>query len=282
MGKCKFCNQSAGLFKNRHKECEEKYNNGKKEIIRLIETKIVKATDYPNLRTDIENISKNSFIESIEVNELITLGFDNAVEKFLDDSVLSKDEEKRLNEFVETIFPNETQENCETILDKNGSLEKVIKATIIRDITEGIVPETKINAGQLPFVFQEGEKLIWVFHSVKYFEQIVKTHFREGSEGASIKVAKGIYYRTHAFKGYPVHEQGMKYLDLGLFAITDKQIYFSSSNKTLTIPFGKIGSIQPYEDGIGIHDDESTAKPNVFKGLDGWFTYNIAINLIQK
>jgi len=282
MGKCKYCNQSVGLLKSKHKDCEEKYNKGKNQIIGLIETTIVKATDYPNLRTDIENISKNNFIKSSEVNELITLGFDNAVDRFLDDSILSKDEEKRLNEFVETIFPNETQEHCETILDKNGSLEKVIKATIIRDITEGIVPETKINAGQLPFDFQESEQLIWVFHNVKYFEQTVKTHFREGSRGVSIKVANGVYYRTNAFKGYPVHEQRMKYIDLGVFAITNKHIYFSSSNETFKIPFGKIETIQPYEDGIGIHNDETTAKPHVFKGLDGWFTYNVVSNLNQR
>lgn len=282
MGKCKYCNQSAGFLKNKHKECEERYNNGKKDIIGLIETTIIETTDYPNLKNDIEIISINSFIDKSETNDLISKGFDNVVEKFLDDGVLSKDEEERLNEFVKTYFKDETQETCQSVLDKNGSLQRVIKATIIRDITEGIVPNPKVTTGQLPFIFQKSEKLIWVFYNVKYFEQITKTHYRGGSQGVSIKIAKGVYYRTNAFKGYPVQEQELKYLGSGIFAITDKHIYFSSPNKTFKTPYTKMITIQPYEDGIGIHKDGATAKPQVFKGIDGWFTYNIISNLTQN
>lgn len=282
MGKCKYCNQHAGFLKSKHKACNAKYKNGKKDVVELIEKKIIDATDYPNLINDIKIISTNCFIDKSEINDLISLGFDNVVEKFLADGVLSKDEEERLNEFVKTYLKDETPETRKLIFDKKGSLQKINKATIIRDLAEGIVPDTKITTEQLPFIFQKSEKFIWAFYQVKYFEQITKTHYRGGSQGVSIKIAKGVYYRTNAFKGYPVQEQELKYLGSGIFAITDKHIYFSSPNKTFKTPYTKMITIQPYEDGIGIHKNGATAKPQVFKGIDGWFTYNIISNLTRN
>jgi len=281
MGKCKYCHQEAGFLKSKHKACEEKNNNGKKNIVGLIESTITTTTDFQNLQKDVELISESSYIGMNEVQELIAFGFDNAVEKFLEDGILSKEEEERINEFVNTFFNTENQENYNKILNKKGTVNKVIKSSIIRNITEGVIPETRIVTEQLPFIFQKTEKLIWVFYNVKYFEQVTKTHYRGGSHGASIRIAKGVYYRANSFKGYPVKEQEMKYIDSGIFALTSKHVYFYSSNKTFKIPFGKIITIQPYEDGIGLQKDGASSKPQVFKGIDGWFVFNIVNNLNQ-
>jgi hypothetical protein len=37
--------------------------------------------------------------------------------------------------------------------------------------------------------------------------------------------------------------------------------------------------MDPYEDGIGLQKDGATAKPLIFKNIDGWFTYNAISNL---
>lgn len=34
----------------------------------------------------------------------------------------------------------------------------------------------------------------------------------------------------------------------------------------------------PFEDGVGIHRDAQTAKPQIFLTGDGWFTYNLLAN----
>jgi hypothetical protein len=73
----------------------------------------------------------------------------------------------------------------------------------------------------------------------------------------------------------------MKYLDTGILALTNKHIYFASERKTFRTPYNKIISMNPYENGIGIQKEGVTAKPQVFKGIDGWFTYNVVSNLTQ-
>lgn len=274
MGKCKYCGQKAGFLSSKHKDCESKNKFGKIEIIRLIQDTIVNTNDYQKLKADVEKIAFDSYIKPDDFYPLYTLGFDNAVEKFLEDGILSPDEEEKVGEFREQL--NLPQK----ILDKNGSLEKVVKASLLRDLTEGNIPESKINfQGHIPFNFQKTEKLIWIFQGIEFYEQITRTQYRGGYSGVSIRVAKGVYYRTGAFKGNPVKIEEMKYIDTGLFALTNKHVYFASSNKNFRIQLGKIITMDPYEDGIGFQKDGATARPQIFKNIDGWFTYNAISNL---
>ena len=37
-----------------------------------------------------------------------------------------------------------------------------------------------------------------------------------------------------------------------------------------------------YDDGFGIIRDAQTAKPQTFRTGDGWFAYNLAVNLSQQ
>lgn len=274
MGKCKYCGQKAGFLNSKHKECEEKYKKGKNDIICLIERTIIDLNNLQSLKMNVEKLANDNYIPSTEIDQLYTNGFDNAIEKFLDDGVLTKEEEEKVEEFIKQL--NLTQE----ILDKNGSLQRLNKASIIREITEGNIPEARMKIqGHLPFNFHKDEKLIWLFQNVEFFEQRTKTQYRGGYSGVSIKIAKGVYYRTGGFKGHPVKVEEMKFIGKGIFAITNKHVYFASSSKSIKIPFSKIITIYPYENGIGLQKDGATAKPQIFKNIDGWFTYNVISNL---
>jgi hypothetical protein len=212
-----------------------------------------------------------------ELNDLYIAAYDNAVEKILDDGVLTEDEEESLSEFKKKLNLDQS------LLDKNGSFIKVGKAIIIRDLTEGKMPNVNLNiVGNLPFVFQKDEKVIWLFQGVEFYEQHTRTEYQGGSVGASIRVMKGLYFRTSSFKGHPVQTQEMKYVDTGMLAITNKYIYFASSLKNFRIEFGKIITMTKYEDGIGLQKDGVSAKPRIFKNLDGWFAYNAISNLNKK
>ena len=38
---------------------------------------------------------------------------------------------------------------------------------------------------------------------------------------------------------------------------------------------------EPFSDGFGIMRDAQSAKPQVSRTGDGWFAYNVAVNLAQ-
>jgi hypothetical protein len=276
MGNCTYCGLKAGFLKSKHAECESKFIESKKKIVLFITESITKDSDFNILDDAVHLIANTNFIKPEELDDLYTNGFDKAVELFLDDGILSVDEEEKITKFKK--YYNFSQ----NVLDKNGSLQKVIKSSILREIQNGNIPEQKISIqGTLPFLLQKGESVIWIFQNVEFYEMRSKTVYQGRSNGVSIRVAKGLYYRTSAFKGNPVKIEQMQHISNGILALTNKNLYFSSSSKSIKLPFNKILTLDPYEDGVGIHKDGINSKPQVFKGLDGWFTYNLISCLNQ-
>ena len=273
MSICKFCGQKAGLFKSVHKECEAANSNGKVTIINKISQAIEATTDFSSFDTELIEIARTAYIQKEDLNELYGLGFDNAVESFLDDGVISPEEEQKISNFKNHFTLDEST------LDKKGSLQKIVKSLILRDVLDGKIPARLNISGTLPFLLQKDESVIWVFQSVEFYEQRTKTTYQGRSQGVSIKIAKGLYYRTGSFKGNPVTSEQMTLLGNGILALTNKNLYFASSTKTLKIPYNKLISITPYSDGIGAQKDGASSKPQIFKNLDGWFTYNLISNL---
>jgi len=276
MGKCIYCGQKAGLFSDKHKECEQKYLNGQSEIVKLIESTIVEADDFSNLKADIEKIATECYIPTTRFDNLFTKGYDKAVEKFLEDGIITKEEEEKLDKFQEQL------QLSQGVVNKNNSLAKVTQAAIVRELSEGTIPEDRFGyEGILPVNFQKGEKLIWLFPAVEFYEQRIKTHYEGGYSGVSFRVARGVSVRTGGFRGNPVKTEEMKYITTGDFIVTTKSLYFSSSSKSVKLPLQKILRIEPYRDGIGLQKDTATAKPQVFKGLDGLFVYDVVTHLNQ-
>ena len=222
---------------------------------------------------DIENIKDVLGDEEVE-KIVLENSFDKIVECFLEDDLLSENEENRLIYFIE--YFKFSQED----LNKNKSYEKVILASILRSITEGIIPEKiRVVEGTIPFNLNKNEKMIWIFQDTDYYEDTVKCTYQGNSNGISMKVAKGVYYRIGNFKGQTIETKILKYIGRGFLGFTDKHIYFYSYDKSFRIPYSKIVTILPYEEGVRIQKEGVTAKPQIFNNINGWFVYNLIINL---
>ena len=69
--------------------------------------------------------------------------------------------------------------------------------------------------------------------------------------------------------------------DTGTLGLTTKHLYFSGSRKKFRVRYDRIVSFDTFSDGFGIMRDAQTAKPQTFITGDGWFVYNLAVNLAQ-
>ncbi len=275
MANCIYCGKPAGFLKSVHKECEEKYENGKKEIISSIENFESQKNNLSNLKNKVDDIAKSSFINNKNLKSLIISGWEKAVEKAFENNLLTEEEENSLENIID-LFSLSKEE-----LDKNGSFTKLVQGSVLRDIMEGKIPERMQVQGVLPFNLQKTEKLVWVFQNVDYYEEKTRTRYVGGTRGVSIRVAKGLYFRTGGFRGERVQTSQTVHADTGLLGITNKHIYFAGSIKRFRIKYDKIVTFEPYSDGIGIQKDNATAKPQLFITGDGWFIYNLVTNLAQ-
>ena len=89
------------------------------------------------------------------------------------------------------------------------------------------------------------------------------------------------YYRPSTFRSRPIEWDETVHADTGLLGLTTKHIHFAGRKKKFWVPYDRIVSFDPYDDGFGIMRDAQTARPQTFRTGDGWFVYNLATNLAQ-
>jgi len=226
-------------------------------------------------QTSLSSLINHFSLDQDSVNSLLASGYESAVEHAFEDGILSEEEEEALSNFSDAFNLDKN------LLDRNGAFSRLVKGCALREVMEGNIP-SRINInGTLPFNFQKNEQLVWLWQGVDYYEQKKRTQYVGGSQGFSVRIAKGLYYRAGAYKGRRIEYDETVHADTGLFGVTDKHIYFSGQNKSFRIRLDKIVTFEPYEDGIGVQRDAATAKPQIFVNNDGWFTHNLITNIAQ-
>jgi len=275
MGICKYCQKPAGFLRSKHRECQNRFDEGEAEIVALIDKAMTPSGEIKNLKSAIRQVASISKIDDLDVNDLVVEGWEQAVETAFDDGILTEEEEAKLTE-MQQLFDLPQDE-----LDLNGAYSKVVKGAVLRQVLEGKLPTNFKVDGYLPFNLQKSEKLVWLFQDVDYYEEKTKTRYVGGSQGVSVRVAKGLYYRTGAFKGERVQTSETMHLDTGLMGLTNKHIYFVGSAKRFRINYNKVMAFEPFSDGISVQKDAQTAKPQSFITDDGWFTFNLVTNLAK-
>jgi len=275
MANCIYCGTSTGFFQKNHKKCKQQHEYGQSKIVSSVSQAGSQKTDLPQLEIQIDRIAETSHIGLIEMKALLIAGWENAVEAAFDDGILTEEEETALSDLKQHF------ELTQNELDRNGAFSQMVKGAVLRDVLNGDLPERIQIAGNLPFNLKKTEKLVWLFQDVDYYEEVDRTRYIGGSQSVSIRIAKGLYYRTGAFKGERVQTPETVHIDTGLLGVTSKHIYFSGSAKSFRIAFNKIVSFEPFSDGIGVQRDTATAKPQSFYLGDGWFAYNLITNLAQ-
>ena len=273
MGTCLHCGQPAGFLRSKHPGCAEKYERGWAEMVELARQAALGESTPDDLKAKLARIAESNYIPSSRIREALVSGWEKAVEHFLEDGNLEPTEEQRLTAFKDGLSLVQAD------LDGQGAYTKLVKASVLRELMEGKIPQRVKVSGNLPFILQKTEQLVWVFPDVTYYEDRTRRQFVGGYQGVSFRIAKGVYYRVGGFRGTPVETTERTHMGTGILGVTNKHIYFSGGMKTFRIRHDKIISVVPFSDGVGIQRDGATAKPQTFVTGDGWFTYNMLMNV---
>lgn len=282
MATCTICGKAAGLFKSKHPACVAQENRRAADMQHrqtAIQRSVVAAVLEPSEASRIADCIKNEVDAKIlspgAIREAIVKGWCESVARCLEDGVIDEEEEQRLIVFKDGFKLTEEE------LDKEGAHTRVVQSAVIRDLLNGVLPERMQLTAPLPINLEKGEKVIWVFSGCDYLEDRTKREYQGGSRGVSIRVMRGVYYRVGAFKGSSVNSTERIHVDTGKVYLTNKHVYFAGPQKSLRVPYAKIVSFLPFDDGFGLIRDAQTAKPQIFKTGDGWFAYNLVTNVAQ-
>lgn len=279
--KCIYCEKRCTVFTKAHKSCRVKYqestdyiDNEVEEYFKRFSEENFKNVDEYYSDKEFSNLEKIAEEGFVNLYLKLTTLLNQKVEYFLEDGVLTVNEESFLAHFIEQFNLNQA-----SYLDSFKIKNKIVKASILRNLYEEKPMKSRIKLdGNLPFKFLNKEFLVYLDHKVEYFEKRIKTTYEGGSDGISVKLMKGVYYRKSKFRGHPVKTLKTVPVGTGMLAITNLHIYFSSSNKNFRIRYDRIVSISPFEDAIGVQKEGVSSKPLTFKNIDGWFYYNFIKN----
>lgn len=274
MGACTYCSQPAGLLRSAHKECEQQHTAAQAAIQRAVVQSIMHHGDASQVRSKVLPLARQGFVRTNELDGLMVDGWRQALDACLEDGLLTVAEEAALVNFASKtgLMPDISRLPAYGLLNKAGQL---------RDLGEGKVQSRMTFNEPTGLNLQKGEVLIWAFPGTEYLEDRERREMVGVSQGVSVRLVKGVYYRVGAFKGRPVVRQERVNLGMGTLYVTTKHVYFSGSQKSLRVPYSKIVSYQQYSDGIGLVRDAATAKPQIFVTNDGWFTFNL-VNLVSQ
>lgn len=274
MGECRFCHKDAGFLKKEHDECRRKYDEACSSVSRTIEQCFSTKTDFYTKANEVNAALTKGMIQGEDKDKLYVACLDKAVESYLGDNIISDSEYQMITRFVQ--FSGMPQ----TAINANHSLDKVVQSQVLNEILNGRVPTQRFSiAGGLPFMLGRDEAPVWVFRNITLHEQKTVREMVGRNRGFNIRVAKGVYYRTGGFRGTPVETTSMQKVGVGMVCLTTKNVYFSSPEKSIKIPYDKIISVNTYSNGIDLQKDGAREKPIFLEGVDSWFCYNVIANL---
>lgn len=271
MGNCRFCGDTAGFLRSKHKECETKHRSVIHEITNACWQAATGGYDPKEAVHWVPMKAKEGWI--LDTKPYFVRAWGDALRKDLDDGLLSLEEQRRLEQLMEVFGL--------TSKDLGSAWVQMCQGIVIREVMEGRVPEHGLTFS-LPLVIQKTERIVWAWSGVSHYQERARTTYRGASHGISLRVAKGLYYRVGAMRGEPVVTTSMALMGTGFLVFTDKHLYWGGgSGKAIKIPWKKIIAVQPFSDGVGITKDGVSSKPMIFsigKG-EGWLATNLAENL---
>jgi hypothetical protein len=102
---------------------------------------------------------------------------------------------------------------------------------------------------------------------------------RAGSTGfsSSIRIMKGLSYRSSTLKPHYRTWEGMHDISEGTLYVTSKKVMFDGDRRSTSIPYGRLVSLQLYTDGIELK--KSTGKSDYF--ITDGTSAEYAVALIQ-
>ena len=180
---------------------------------------------------DLSAAIRQAGLDPEETTRLLIQAWEAAVQSALEDGLVYLDEESALAKY--TAHFSLTQQD----LDGNRAQTSLVQAAVIRDVTQGIVPQRQNITGTIPFNLMKSETLVWVLQDVDYLETVVRRERRDSSHGLSIRVTRGVSYRPSTFRSRPIEWEETIHADTGLLGLTTKHIYFAGRKKKFRVRY---------------------------------------------
>jgi hypothetical protein len=237
MANCRICGKRLPLFYRDTvcRECRAK-----------LQLELADIEKYALANKDItdEQIGK---LKNQDRADIIKL-YDSLFESFSRDKELDKQELTTLRKLQNGLF----------LADAEVKFDERVKPYVyIQAIRNNTLPEVALENAQ-GIVLKKDEKVHFVDGAILKEIKSVSLGYGGGSQGVSIRIASGVYYRVGGTRGHIMREDKLVETSRGIFLITNERLMLnptSIESKSLNIPLGKIFSYSCYENGVAVYKE---------------------------
>lgn len=124
--------------------------------------------------------------------------------------------------------------------------KELARLRLLNEIQLGNVPEVSVPN----LITEKDEKVYWAEPAQLIEEKVIKRRYEGGSQGVSLRIAKGVSYRVGGSRGHLVSETGLVPVGTGELVITNKRVVFRGDGKTFSIKLNKLLDVQVLSNGV--------------------------------
>ena len=213
--------------------------------------------DFASLKQRVGAIAGAYGFSPAITKKLLLECWEKFLDKVLEDKLLEKDEETLLTQLTKALALEEA--------DVAPYRVKIVRAAILREVLNGIIPKRFKTNRPLRVALQKNETVIWVSRRVPACEAA------PGSSGGGAPAGTGV-------RG-PAGIAETARIGSGDLIITDLNIFWASPSQTIKIPVMKLASVIADSCGVTLLEGGATARSVTFRVDDPWFISNLARNL---
>ena len=295
MGACRYCGRSAGLFSSEHSECKKKHDQAPGLLARWAEEALGGRMTTQTFASRLHLLQQDHYLRLEEIRPVVAAAMSKAGEQFLEDGLLTEEEERLLSDIQDASGITRHIDVKELIrLRAEYGFTRWDYAGLLRDNffkpKESLEERRKVGRAMAemtelgpPFAFRlaAGEFLGDIQDAIAYYRTKTMRQYVSSSQGISVRLGQGVYYRVAASKGQPVEQTELQRVDMGRFAYSNRALYFWGEKERIRIPIDDILSHEAGYDAITIWRDRANTKPEVFRGDPGfgWYIANVIANI---
>lgn len=139
--------------------------------------------------------------------------------------------------------------------------QQLARFRLLAEIQEGNLPTAQV----VNVIFQKGEQAHWAEAGNILEERVVGRRYQGGSNGVSIRIAKGVSYRVGAHRGNIVTDKAVVPVSSGELILTNKRTIFRGDKKSFVLSIPKLLDVSFFTNGVKLTDDKGKPRTVMFK-----------------
>lgn len=202
-------------------------------------------------KKELEEIRSRFGLMEEDISKLQKISASNFFQQISSDHRITEDEKKSL-EAILTYFGLETKDFA---FDQQAFNAYYTLAMI----ENGILPTITKEHHDLNLIFKEGEVLHYAQRAVLRKLKRITTRINYGGFTGSIKITRGVRYRTGSIRVGAETQEIFTPDDTGGFYLTNQRVGFLGSRKQFALPYLKISSFELKAEGMYIFKEGKEA-----------------------